>query len=141
MKRLSLPAAAFAAVALLASAAGAQAPAAPTTAQMAAAATQIQKGCVERGEEATVCACGVGLAYGKLEPGVFLLIPKIEPLLDEKDALKAISALTKAITEAGLTVDQGQRAYEAIRTNRKTVKDICKPLAALPATARATVTR
>lgn len=96
---------------------------------MAAAAKAIQAGCVKRGEDARVCACGVGLSYAKLDPKVFVLIPRVEPLLDEKDKAKATMGLIAAASGSGLAVPDLQRAYDSIRANRTTVREICKPLA------------
>ncbi len=56
-------------------------------------ARQIQDGCVRRREDPRVCACGVGIAYSKLEPSVFALLPKLDPLVDEPDRTKQITGL------------------------------------------------
>ncbi len=92
-------------------------------------AAAIHQACVARGEPVAVCACGVGLAYAKLDPKVFALVPQIDPLLDEKDQGRALMSLAMMLQGSGLTVQDGMAAYESIRANRKNVDDICKPLA------------
>lgn len=133
MRRLlALSIGAFAATALAASPLFAQG-AGPAPAQTARA---VQDGCVRRGEDPRVCACGVGIAYSKLEPRAFALIPQIDPLIDEPDQGKQLTGLLTLASRSGLSVQQLQAAYETIRANRATVNQICKPLA--PARAVAT---
>ncbi len=98
----------------------------------AATARQIQDGCVRRGEDSRVCACGVGIAYAKLEPRAFALIPQIDPLIDEPDRGKQLTGLLTLASRSGLSVQQLQGAYDTIRANRTTVNQICKPLAPAP---------
>lgn len=93
-------------------------------------AAAIHSACVERGEKPEVCACGVGLAYGKLDPKVFALVPKIDPLLDEPDQGRALMGLAVLLQGSGLTLQDGMAAYETIRANRRTMREICQPLAA-----------
>lgn len=93
-------------------------------------ARQIQDGCVRRGETPTVCACGVGIAYAKLEPAAFALIPQIDPLIDERDRLKQLTGLASVASSSGMSVQQVQTAYETIRGNRATVRAVCTPLGA-----------
>jgi molybdenum cofactor biosynthesis enzyme len=92
-------------------------------------AKMIQDGCVRRGENAVVCACGVGIAYSKLEPRTFALIPQVDPLLDEPDKSKQMGGLLALTMSSGLSMTAMQAAYDTIRSNRDTVKQICKPLA------------
>jgi len=103
---------------------------AQTDADPGATARQIQDGCVRRGEDARVCACGVGVAYSKLEPAVFALIPQLDPLIDERDRTKQITGLLSVASASRLTPQQVQAAYETIRANRATVRAVCTPLAA-----------
>jgi hypothetical protein len=98
--------------------------------EMTAAAQKIQKACVARGEDSRVCACGVGLGYAQLEPKTFMLIPEVEPLLDEPDKFKAISGLVAAANKRGLNASDLMSAYETIRANREASRGICKPLVA-----------
>lgn len=100
------------------------APAAP-----AAFARAIQDGCVRRGEDPRVCACGVGIAYAKLEPAAFALIPQIDPLIDEPNQGKQLQGLLTIASRSGLSVQQLQGAYNTIRANRAEVNAVCKPLA------------
>lgn len=103
----------------------------------AATARQVQDGCVRRGEDARVCACGVGIAYSKLEPRAFALIPQIDPLIDEPNQGKQLQGLLMLASRSGMSVQQLQGAYNTIRENRATVNQICKPLApARPAAAK-----
>lgn len=92
-------------------------------------ARQIQDGCVRRREDPRVCACGVGIAYSKLEPGVFALLPKLDPLVDEPDRTRQINGLLGVASSSHLSPQQVQAAYETIRANRATVRVICSPLA------------
>jgi hypothetical protein len=92
-------------------------------------ARQIQEACVRRGEDARVCACGVGVAYAKLEPAVFALIPQIDPLVDERDRTRQITGLLSVASSSKLSPGQVQGAYETIRANRATVRAVCTPLA------------
>ncbi len=108
----------------------------PVDPEMSAAAKKIQEGCVERGEDARVCACGVGLGYAQLEPKTFKLIPEVEPLLDEKDTFKAISGLAAAAGKRGISTSELMTAYNTIRANRTASKAVCKPLASVPLTAK-----
>lgn len=102
----------------------------------ATTARQIQDGCVRRGEDARVCACGVGIAYSKLEPRAFALIPQIDPLIDEPNQGKQLQGLLQLASRSGMSVQQLQGAYNTIRDNRAIVNQICKPLApARPAAA------
>ncbi|KAF0184608.1 MAG: hypothetical protein IV086_03335 [Hyphomonadaceae bacterium] len=134
MRRLlALSAGAVAATALAASPLLAQGAGTTPPAQTARA---VQDGCVRRGEDARVCACGVGIAYSKLEPRAFALIPQIDPLIDEPDQGKQLTGLLTLASRSGLSVQQLQSAYDTIRANRATVNQICKPLA--PARAIAT---
>lgn len=130
---LALSAGAIAATALAASPLLAQAPTSTPPAQTARA---VQDGCVRRGEDPRVCACGVGIAYSKLEPRAFALIPQIDPLIDEPDQGRQLTGLLTLASRSGLSVQQLQAAYDTIRANRATVNQICKPLA--PARAVAT---
>ena len=91
-------------------------------------ARQIHDGCVRRGEDARVCACGVGVAYAKLEPAAFALIPKIDPLIDEPDRGKQLTGLLTVASQSRMNVAQVQSAYETIRANRATVRQVCAPL-------------
>jgi hypothetical protein len=92
------------------------------------AARQIQDGCVRRREDPRVCACGVGVAYAKLEPQVFALIPQIDPLIDERDRTRQITGLLAVASASRLTPQQVQAAYDTIRANRATVRAVCAPL-------------
>jgi hypothetical protein len=132
-RQLALSAGALAATLLVASPLLAQGAGAPAPAQTARA---VQDGCVRRGEDPRVCACGVGIAYSKLEPRAFALIPQIDPLIDEPDQGKQLTGLLTLASRSGLSVQQLQGAYDTIRANRATVNQICKPLA--PARAAAT---
>ncbi|MDX2235367.1 MAG: hypothetical protein NW200_12790 [Hyphomonadaceae bacterium] len=123
-----LTAAALAVTGLMASAApGARAQAGDDP---GAVARQIHDGCVRRGEDARVCACGVGIAYSKLEPAAFALIPQIDPLIDERDRTRQITGLLSVASASKLSPQQVQGAYETIRANRATVRAVCAPLAA-----------
>lgn len=106
----------------------------PSPAQSARA---IQDGCVRRGEDPRVCACGVGVAYAKLEPRAFALIPQIDPLIDEPNQGKQLQGLLTIASRSGLSVQQLQAAYETIRANRTVVNQVCKPLAPAPRPAAA----
>jgi len=75
-----------------------------------------------------VCACGVGVAYAKLEPAAFALIPKIDPLIDEPDRGKQLTGLLTVASQSRMNVAQVQSAYETIRANRATVRQVCAPL-------------
>lgn len=127
--------AAVAAFALFAAAIGASAPRAHAQAAESpgAIARQIQDGCVRRHEDPRVCACGVGIAYSKLDPAAFALIPKIDPLVDETDRTRQITGLLGVAASSHLSPQQVQAAYETIRANRATVKLVCNPLAPAPA--------
>jgi len=103
---------------------------APSLAEIQAAAKQSQASCVKQGEQAAVCACGVGLAYARLDPRVFVAAPKIDPLLDEKDTFKKVMGVAAIAQESGLSATDVQKAVDAVKANRQTVKDVCKPLAA-----------
>jgi hypothetical protein len=92
-------------------------------------ARQIHEGCVRRREDARVCACGVGVAYAKLEPAAFALIPKIDPLIDEPDRARQIGGLLTVASQSRMTPQQVQSAYETIRANRAVVRQVCAPLA------------
>lgn len=105
---------------------------APVDPEMTAAAKKIQSGCVARGEDARVCACGVGLGYAQLEPKTFKLIPDVEPLLDEPDKFKAISGLVSAANKRGVNASELMSAYDTIKANRTASRAVCKPLATLP---------
>jgi hypothetical protein len=107
----------------------AQEPAAP---EMVSAAKAIQAGCVKRGEDARVCACSVGLAYAKLDPKVFKIVPQVEPLLDQKNQAAATVQLLSLASNNGLGISDLQTAYQTIRDNRATVREICKPLSGKP---------
>jgi hypothetical protein len=113
--------------------------AAPVRAQEAPGTTAraIQEGCVRRGEDARVCACGVGIAYAKLEPRAFALIPQIDPLIDEPNQGKQLQGLLMIASSSGMNVQQLQGAYNTIRANRAEVNQICKPLAPAPRPAAA----
>jgi hypothetical protein len=114
--------------------AGAAAVAAPASGQetipadMVNAAKAIQAGCVKRGEDSRICACSVGIAYSKLEPKVFRMVPQIEPLLDQKNQAAATMQLLQLASANGLGVSDLQTAYETIRANRAVVRQICRPL-------------
>ncbi|MGE3302742.1 MAG: hypothetical protein AB7M12_06480 [Hyphomonadaceae bacterium] len=88
-----------------------------------------QASCVKRGEDARVCACGVGLAYAQLDPKVFKLIPQVEPLLDQKSGGAATGQLLMMAAGSGLSASDLISAYDIIKANRATVKQVCKPLA------------
>lgn len=94
-----------------------------------ATARAIQDGCVRRGEDARVCACGVGIAYAKLQPSAFALIPQIDPLIDEPNQGKQLQGLLMIASSSGLSVSELQGAYNTIRANRTEVNAVCKPLA------------
>lgn len=119
---------------VLAVAAFAAAPAAlaqtttPTLPEIQSAAKQSQAACVRKGEAAPVCACGVGLAYAKLDPRVFVAAPRIDPLLDEKDPLKKIMGVAAIAQESGLSATDVQKAVDAVKANRQAVKEVCTPL-------------
>lgn len=123
-------AAAMAAVFTAAPAPVARAQAAEDPGQIA---RQIQDGCVRRREDPRVCACGVGVAYAKLEPAAFALIPKLDPLIEEPDRTKQITGLLAVASSSRLSPQQVQAAYETIRANRATVRLVCAPLASAPA--------
>lgn len=101
----------------------------PHSSAAADSARAIQTACVARGEAVPVCACGVGLAYARLDPKVFALIPDVWPLLEERDHFKALAGLVALANAKGLTVGDLQSAYQTIRENRKEVAMVCKPLA------------
>ncbi len=108
--------------------------AAPANAQtvpadMVEAAKAIQASCVKNGEDARVCSCGVGLAYAELDPKAFKLVPKVEPLMDQKNQIAAMGGLIQLASASGMTVTDLQVAYDKIKVNRSVVKQICKPLA------------
>ena len=103
-----------------------------------AIARQIQDGCVRRHEDPRVCACGVGIAYAKLDPAAFALIPKIDPLVDETDRTRQITGLLSVASSSHLSPQQVEAAYETIRANGATVKLVCNPLAPAPAPRAAT---
>ena len=103
-------------------------PAAPGLPEIQAAAKQSQAACVKKGEQAAVCACGVGLAYARLDSRVFVAAPKIDPLLDEKDAMRKIMGVAAIAQESGLSATDVQKAVEAVKANRQTIKDVCAPL-------------
>ena len=84
---------------------------------------------MRRGEDARVCACGVGIAYSKLEPSVFALIPQLDPLIDERDRMKQITGLAAVASSSHISATQAQEAYNTIRANRATVRQVCTPLA------------
>jgi hypothetical protein len=115
---------------------GAFAASAPADPEMTAAAKKIQAGCVARGEDARVCACGVGLGYAQLEPKTFKLIPDVDHLLDEKDTFKALSGLAAAAGKRGISTSELMTAYNTIRANRTASRAVCKPLATVPVTAK-----
>jgi hypothetical protein len=98
-------------------------------ADMVDAAKAIQAGCVKKGEDSRVCACGVGLAYAQLDPKAFKLVPKVEPLLDQKNQIAAMAGLIQLASASGMTVNDLQAAYDKIKVNRSVVKQLCKPLA------------
>jgi hypothetical protein len=98
-------------------------------ADMVTAAKAIQAGCVKRGQDSRVCACSVGIAYSKLEPKVFRMVPQIDPLLDQKNQAAATGQLLTLAMSNGLGIGDLQSAYDAIRANRAVVRQICKPLA------------
>lgn len=97
-----------------------------------ATAREIQEGCVARRQDPRVCACGVGVAYSKLDPAAFALIPKIDPLIDEPDRTKQITGLIGVASQSRMTPQQVQAAYETIRANRAVVRAVCNPLASPP---------
>jgi hypothetical protein len=101
-------------------------------AEMVNAAKAIQAGCVKRGEDSRVCACSVGIAYSKLEPKVFRMVPQIDPLLDQKNQATATLQLLSLASANGLGVSDLQTAYNTIRANRAVVRQICKPLGPAP---------
>lgn len=100
----------------------------PTLPEIQSAAKQSQAACVRKGEAAPVCACGVGLAYAKLDPRVFVAAPRIDPLLDEKDPLKKIMGVAAIAQESGLSATDVQKAVDAVKANRQAVKEVCTPL-------------
>jgi hypothetical protein len=105
----------------------------PIGADMIDAAKAIQASCVKRGEDSRVCSCSVGLAYAQLDPKVFKLVPQIDPLLEQKNQLVAITGLVSMASKNGVSVSELQGSYDTIRANRAVVRQICKPLA--PSTA------
>jgi hypothetical protein len=109
----------------------ASAPALAVEPAMVEAAKEIQSACVTKGEDSRVCSCGVGLAYAQLDPKVFKLIPKVEPLLDLKDKSAQILGLISLASQNGLSVTEVQSAADTIRANHATVNAICKPLLAV----------
>lgn len=119
----------FAAALVLAVPAAAQDAPAP---EMVSAAKSIQTACVKRGEDARVCACSVGLAYAKLDPKVFMMVPQIEPLLEQKNQAAATMQLLSLASSNGLGISDLQTAYQTIRDNRATVRQICRPLSGKP---------
>lgn len=102
--------------------------AAPTLEQMQAAAKSAQSICEKKGEDGKVCACGIGIAYVRLDPRVFVAAPDLEPILDEKDMLKILAGVSAAANKNNLTLSDAQKAYDAVKANRQSVKEICKPL-------------
>ena len=124
---------AVAAFALLSGALGVSAPGAlaqaPAASDPGAIAREIQDGCVRRHGDPRVCACGVGIAYSKLDPSAFALIPKIDPLIDETDRTRQITGLLGVASSSRMSPQQVQAAYETIRANRATVRLVCNPLA------------
>jgi hypothetical protein len=123
----SVKTALLAAAFMLAGAAGAGAQTVPP--DMVDAAKAIQAGCVKKGEDARVCSCGVGLAYAQLDPKAFKIVPKVEPLLDQKNQFAAMAGLVSLANANGMTVTDLQTAYDTIKVNRSVVKQVCKPLA------------
>jgi hypothetical protein len=123
----SVKTALLAAAFILAGAAGAGAQNVPP--DMVDAAKAIQAGCVKKGEDARVCSCGVGLAYAQLDPKAFKIVPKVEPLLDQKNQFAAMAGLVSLANANGMTVTDLQTAYDTIKVNRSVVKQVCKPLA------------
>ena len=103
---------------------------------MVDAAKSIDQACLARGEDSRVCSCGVGLAYGQLDPKVFKLMPKIEPLLAQKDQSAALMGLIAVASQSGIGIADLQTAYQTIRANRDTVNAVCKPLAGIKKTVR-----
>jgi hypothetical protein len=101
----------------------------PVEPAMVDAARDIQSACLSRGEDSRVCSCGVGLAYAQLEPKVFKLMPKIDPLLGQKDQTAALMGLISIASQSGIGISDLQSAYQTIRANRGTMNAICKPLA------------
>lgn len=99
---------------------------------MVSAAKSIQASCVKRGEDARVCACSVGVAYTKLDPKVFKMVPQIEPLLEQKNQAAATMQLLSLASSNGLAISDLQTAYQTIRDNRATVRQICRPLSGKP---------
>jgi hypothetical protein len=122
----SVKTALLAAAFIMAGAAGAGAQTVP--ADMVDAARAIQAGCVKKGEDSRVCSCGVGLAYAQLDPKAFKLIPRVEPILDQKNQLAAMAGLVSTANAAGMSVSELQTAYDTIKVNRGVVKQLCKPL-------------
>ncbi|MES1202880.1 MAG: hypothetical protein ABUS57_15695 [Pseudomonadota bacterium] len=98
-------------------------------ADMINAAKAIQAGCVKKGEDSRVCACGVGLAYAQLDPKAFKLVPQVEPMLDQKNQFAAMAGLVQLASASGMSVTDLQTAYDTIKANRAVVKQVCKPLA------------
>jgi hypothetical protein len=117
----------LAAAFILAGATGAGAQTA-VPADMIDAAKAIQTGCVKKGEDARVCSCGVGLAYAQLDPKAFKLVPKVEPMLDQKNQFAAMAQLVSTANASGMSVSDLQVAYDTIKANRSVVKQVCKPL-------------
>lgn len=110
--------------ALLAHGALAAEPAPPLSPEVARAAEEIAAACVARGEPAARCACGVRIAQEELDPRVFVLVPKVEPLIDAPP-LVALTGLSEALDGAGLSLKDGVAAYETIRANRARVRREC----------------
>lgn len=108
--------------------ASAQTPAGPSLPEIQKAARLGQQACVKEGESKEVCACGVGLAYAQLDPNVFVAVPDLEPLLDEKDTLKLIVGVAAVAKARGISIADAQKAAEAIRANRRSVKEVCHAL-------------
>ena len=98
-------------------------------ADMIDAAKAIQAGCVKKGEDARVCSCGVGLAYAQLDPKAFKMVPKVEPILDQKNQITAMGQLISTANASGMSISDLQTAYDTIKKNREVVKQLCKPLA------------
>jgi hypothetical protein len=117
-----------AALVALAATGAARAQEPPNLGELQTAAKAVQAACVRDGENAQVCACGVGIAYARLDPRVFVVVPALEPLLKEKDPLRVIAGVAQVATSRNLSIADAQKAYETVRANRQEVKNICHPL-------------
>jgi hypothetical protein len=99
--------------------------------EMVEAAKTVQAACMKGGEDSRVCSCGVGISYSKLDPKVFKLMPKLQPLMAQQDQGAALMGLLQVAQQSGVSVNELQTAYNTIKANKETVNAICKPLVAI----------